>query len=537
MVCKNNHHDRELGEETKMKVVLHKDTLRSKLPIIITVLCIVQPLLDIAGYWQQQFGITNTVTLILRMCMLAGTTLLGVTLSDKKRVYIIEAGVLIVITGLHILACAQNANGYRAPLTDVLNLVRIYYLPIMTINLITFLRQNDKAFYAMQKGLTAAILIIAATQLLSELTGTDPHTYSNHAVGILGWFLWTNSQSAILAMLLPIAICWGANRWPEKIIAVIILTAICEATLYVLAPRLAFGSMVVGGLCTAISLILADHSRWKQAIAIGLVTCLFVASYPLSPTNQRVAFYNRRMELTQKQVTDLQINTSSPKDELSESTSIIGDSDDGIPGRNVKLNEDTLDKMEQLYRAQDMMWSVIDRFGRDKVFEAYDYSTDPMVISQVRKTKITFCKLLMEEAGPLSKLFGLNLNEMTQQRYDKDGILVTDNYDVENDFHGVYFLTGIIGLLLMIGFLLYFGVRALYAVARNYKEYFSSTMAAFAVAYCLGLIHAYFTASILRRNNASIYFAMILAGLLYLSQKKKDEGKISTRTKPSTGNN
>ena len=166
------------------------------------------------------------------------------------------------------------------------------------------------------------------------------------------------------------------------------------------------------------------------------------------------------------------------------------------------------------------MWSMISRFGRDRVFRIYNYTLDPTILGNTRLMKINFCILAMEDAGLPSKLFGLDLKDMTQNRYNAKSELVTDNYDVENDFHGVYFLTGIVGLTLMILFLLYFGVRALIAVIRKPKVSFHLTLASFAMAYGLGLIHAYFTASVLRRNNASVYLAMVLAGLWYLSRKQ-----------------
>ena len=75
--------------------------------------------------------------------------------------------------------------------------------------------------------------------------------------------------------------------------------------------------------------------------------------------------------------------------------------------------------------------------------------------------------------------------------------------------------------VLMLLFLLSFGLRALIAVLRKPKQYFTLHMAAFVIAYGLGLIHAYYTASVLRRNNASIYLAMVLAGLWYLSCRKQ----------------
>ena len=493
-----------------------KEKIRDKLPLLILIFCIIQPFLDIAGYWQARLGIGNGLTMALRMLLLAGSVLLGFILSDRKRVYVYTAMVLACLTGLHVFACLQNDNGYQEPVTDLVNLIRIYFLPMMTICFITFLRQNEKSFSAMKKGMVIDILLIAAVQLISAVTGTDPHTYAVDKTGILGWFLWTNSQSAILGMLAPIAICWVMNRWRDRLLPVALITAISEATLYVLAPRLSYGSLIIVGLGTALCLLIADRKRWKQALVIVLVTCLFVGAYPLSPTYKRLNKNSIRAEKTKQQIRELDITpieTEVPTDT------------DGEPVKDAKprviIDKKTADKYEKLYRSQDTLWSMVDRFGRDKVLEAYGYTLDPTILSNTRTIKIKFCELLMDESGTLSRLFGLNLIEMRYQRYDKDSKLVTDNYDVENDFHGIYFLTGWVGLALMIIFLLWFGLRALWAVIKKPKLCFTPTMAAFALAYGIGLLHAYFTASVLRRNNASVYLAMVLAGLWYLSQRQK----------------
>ena len=494
--------------------------LRAFLPRLILILCILQPLLDVAGYWQSCFGVSNTVTLFLRMALLGGTLLLGFVLSERKRYYLLLAAVLAVLTGLHAFACARAEGSYTEPVNDLINLVRIYSLPLMTLCFITFLKQNDRVFPAMCKGMVLDVLIIAAVQLLSTVTGTDPHTYPVDSTGILGWFLWTNSQSAILAMLAPITICWALRRWENKIVPVALLTAISEATLYVLAPRLAYGSLIAAGVGSAVCLILFDRRRWKQALAITLVTLLFLAAYPFSPTHNRLDSNYGRAQQTLQQLQELDIQLPT---ETELPTNESGEPDAGAKPQLV-LDETTADKLETLYRSQDIIWNMVQRFGRDRVFKIYNYTLDPSVLSNTRTMKIKFCELLMQESGTLSRLFGLNLSQMRVSRFDHYKQPVEDNYDVENDFHGVYFLTGLVGLLLMLAFVLYFGIRAAVRVLRQPKIYFRLAMASFAMAYVLGMIHAYFTASVLRRNNASIYLAMVLAGLWYLSQKPRTDG-------------
>ncbi len=512
------------------KTLNWKERISEKLPILVLVFCVIQPLLDIAGFWQDRLHFANTATMLLRMALLGGAVIIGFLLSDRKRYYFMTAAVLLLLTVGHVLACLQNVNGYREPINDLINLIRIYFLPLMTICFITFLRRNDKVFPAMQKGMLASILLIALAQLLSTLTKTDPHTYSVDGIGILGWFLWTNSQSAILAMLAPVVVCWVIRRTEEdrrprrmilRYVQVAVITVIAEASLYVLAPRLSYFSMLFCGFGVVVCLLITDRKQWKLAVLVLLITALFTAAFPLSPTRQRMNKNDVRMEVSQERIQEEldKLPTTPPETEGPGEETVETETEPEHPDPNAEIERIRRKGLMDIYKSQDIIWSMVERFGFDKVYAVYDETTDAYILSSTRTMKLNFCRLLMQESGPLSHLFGLNLKEMTMERYDKDSVLVTDNYDVENDFHGVYFLTGMIGLALMILFLLWFGIRALLAILRDPKRNLNLTMAAVLMAYAIGLAHAYFTASVLRRNNASIFLAMVLAGLWYLSHR------------------
>ena len=513
-----------------------KSILRKKLPNLILALCLVQPVLDAAGFWQNRLGVSNTVTMLLRMLLLGGTVLLGFFLSDRKRYYFIAAGILLALTAGHIAASLKSLNGYEEPVLDLINLVRIYFLPLSVLCFITFLRQNEDVFPAMQKGMVLDVLIIFGIQIVSVITGTNPYTYAADKVGILGWFMWTNSQSAILAMLCPISICWVARRWNGRLVPVILITAISEVALYLLAPRLSYASLIGSGFGLSVCLLIVDRRRWKQAAAILLITLVFVAVYPFSPTYSRLHANERRAEVAREEVERLDIKIPTrPAVTTAESTEPADTAENPteteVPATEapeIILDNNTAQELEKFYRAHDLIWSMVSRFGRTRVFNIYGYTLDPTVLGNTRLMKINFCKMAMRDSGPLSRLFGLDLKDMTAQRYDAKGRLVTDNYDVENDFHGIYFLTGIVGFAMMCVFLLWFGLRALIAVIKKPKIYFNLQMVSFAIAYGLGLLHAYFTASVLRRNNASIYMAMVLAGIWFLSHRsqvrEKEEG-------------
>ena len=194
-------------------------------------------------------------------------------------------------------------------------------------------------------------------------------------------------------------------------------------------------------------------------------------------------------------------------------------------------------KLNRLYDA--FVHPLVVAYGYDRVEAAYDYTLDASVLGNWRTYKLVFCELLMEDAGPMKHLFGINLMDM--RVFVKEGVfnsetrLWEDDYitmDVENDFHGIYFLLGIVGLVLMLGFLLYFGVRALIRIIRHFKTYFTLEMVGFAGAYCFGMLHAYFTVSVLRRNNASVYMALVLAGMWYLSRKELHEKQAEAHADP-----
>ena len=482
------------------------------LPVLILIFCVLQPLLDVAGFWQDYFQIGNTVTLVMRMALLVGSVGLGFLLSDRKRYYVLLFAVLAGLTSLHV--AANLPGGYEAPAEDILNLFRIYLMPMTAFCLITFLRKGgEPVFRALKTGLFANFLIIAGVELLSVLTGTDPKTYTDDQIGVFGWFLWGNCQSAILSMLAPLVICWALNRWREKLLPIALLSALADAVLYFFGSRLSFGAMVAAGLGMGVCLLIADRSRWKQALAIFLVTAIFTCAFPLSPLARRMRAVDRRF---------------AEKDQIihARETAVPSSADSAEVGEEDLSDLPAEDREQMAWIYKNYFAGVVKRFGLRRVMEKYNYTTDVEILGNDRLHKLYFCEMAMEDSPFLCHLFGLSLadirvfmpNGIYNEKTDtwEDGYA---NYDVENDFHGVYFLLGWVGLGLMIAFLLYFGIRVLGYILRERKACFTVELAAFLGAYGLGLIHAWFTVSVLRRNNASVYLAIVLAGLWYLTRK------------------
>ena len=151
-------------------------------------------------------------------------------------------------------------------------------------------------------------------------------------------------------------------------------------------------------------------------------------------------------------------------------------------------------------------------FGMERTIEHYNYSRDINVITEQRPKKLLFGRMLMEDSPFSARLFGVELARFTVGQ---------NNYDVENDLHGIYFLYGAVGLGAMCLFLLYFIGLIAKALIRDFRRYFTLEAASWGVALVCCLLHVYNTAGVLRRPNASFYLAAVLAAVYYLVKLQK----------------
>lgn len=181
-----------------------KTWLSSHVPHITAGLFLIQPVMDILSYWLQEWGISNLPTLVLRFGVLGFTMLSGWMLSQRKRVYYIAAGVIAFIGLGHIWACMQV--GYASPISDLTNYIRVVQMPITVLCLITFLRQDERSFEAMQLGLTAPSSSPWRWKLSVSSLVTDPGTYTD-GTGITAGFTTPTPKA-------PICVSWYPFPWP-----------------------------------------------------------------------------------------------------------------------------------------------------------------------------------------------------------------------------------------------------------------------------------------------------------------------------------
>lgn len=464
--------------------------IQSRLPLLVFILCMIQPVMDVLSYWLDVAGADNTITLLLRLLVLVATVLTGFVLSRRKWIYFLLCGVLILLAAGHAAVCLYY--GYQDPVGDLTNQVRIYQMPLTVLAFITFFRRDEKCLNAVKWGFLDSFGVIVAVELLATVTQTDPHTYANKGIGVLGWFLTTSAQSAILSMVIPVAILCVLEWKQHHLLFSAGIGALGLGVLYLFATRLTYAALLgcAFGLAASCLLIKVLHKKpyGKTAAvfaALGIVAVLLTGLSPMAANNEKVA---ENAALKQEDILQLVAQDRAAAEA------------EGLTG--TELETAALKSAYEKY-----LPGVTGRFGLERTAEYYGYTTDVVNLSNTRLQKQSYSLMLLQDQ-PLARVFGLELHDLT---YDD----VT--YDAENDFHGIYFLCGGVGLALMIAFIGFFLLRIAVVLVKDFKAYFTLPAAAFGIALICGLAHAYFTAGVLRRPNSNFYLGVLLAAVYVLS--------------------
>ncbi len=456
---------------------MYREKISKNLPAFVFVLFMIQPIMDILSYFTDEFGISKAYTLLLRFAVLLTVLLIGFIVSGRKNIYIITASVLFIYTICHICTCL--AHGYNDPIGDLVNLIRIYQIPVFTISFITFIQANEKVYQGIKYGFIICLAIIAIVEIISVITNTNPYTYENKSIGVIGWFNDSSAQSAVLSTIVPVYAAWSIQKFRKKLPLLIFSLCFSSLILFMYATRLAYITLLITLAGFAITLVIIDRKAVKSIISIMLILVSFIVLIPFSP-----------MDKNQSMVGDNAIKKQVHIDSL-------------VKGS----------KTEDLREAYEFyLGGMVGRFGLEAVAEEYNYSTKASDICDARRMKNTYCSMLMKEQGLSALLFGMELSDMTY-----DGWI----HDVENDFHGILYLTGFTGLLMMVLFLGYFIVLTLKALIINFKGIFNIESAGFGIAFIACMLHAYATCGVLRRPGSSFYLCAILAVIFFITKLKR----------------
>ena len=463
-------------------------------------LIVLQPILDIVAYFQYDSKI-GTIAGYIRLLLMVIIVFYALYKIPKKRNFLILMGIIGIYCILHI------ANGFRVGYLslaeDVSYMAKVLQMPVLGIAF-CYLFKNNSHKKQIINAFVVNFFVIIGTTLIAHLTGTGEYTYKIYKVGYMGWFANATSQSIIIVTLVPFVLYWISRK---KNIFISFITEILSCLVLIAnGTKAAYLSIfiILGGL---IFFYLLDYLLVREKcvkkekskmllLSIGFFVLMIgsVIIYPITPRHL--------VDVSDSGVRDVENQTiEEKKQEISEKLTV----------EEILADPQEKEKLIECYKPL-LNERLVEKFGVEAVLEEYGWMPDSYTMADVRLQKRIYAKLLWEDSDILTKLVGMEFTQM------KDS-------DLENDYAAIYYYYGYLGMGLYILFLIYFVIIVGVVLIKKWKYVFNEFNFTLFMVYVLQLGLAQFSGAILRRPNASIYLALVVALIFYQCQKAKTEGE------------
>ena len=448
--------------------------------LLLSVLILLQPILDICSYFAVKAGFTS-VTTMLRLAIFGCLIIYAFLLSEKKKAYYIFAAIAGVYWLIHMAISARS--GYQSVIADLNGFARTVQLPALTLAFITLFRRAQKYPFAMGKYFSINYFIIGGSIILSFLVNQPVYTYFPK-IGVLGWFATGNAQSCIVSVLAIPALFYSYHRKSNVFFILTMLVAF--SIMFFLGTQVALYSIFITGISFLAVMLWNREKRYVMAgalIVALLVTCI---ALPYSPCRKNA---------------NAEENSISRWEDYIDTGGIAVDTPSQQPETPTYVLQDTL------------LQPLEERFGYEKVLEIYGGEIDAYELIDNRQRKINFCRLAMAEQDIWALLFGCE---------DMDFCYNGDTFDPENDFPAIFFYYGIVGLGLYLAFLLYFVIILAKDIFKSLKKLpREKVFLGLTLALSMGV--AQLSGNVLRRPNVSIFLSLMLAYVYHICKIQKEQ--------------
>ncbi|EEL18531.1 hypothetical protein bcere0016_8330 [Bacillus cereus 95/8201] len=329
------------------------------------------------------------------------------------------------------------------------------------------LKNNEFAFHKIITYFLYATLILSISIIAAMATGTDFPSYPNSKIGSRGWFFAGNDLSSIFAIMFPIVVLYSVHKTTSfSKVYYWIPTVLAMYASIMIGTKVGYGAIVITlGIALFFLFIEYMMHRKKEAKGFTYLVNTIVAAVVLGGllvlTPQTPIAKNMSIHL-----------------QIYEYKKSVQDEKDRKEGKVVKEEEH---KQGELTDSE--MKSLI-YSDRDKFLKVY--------------------KQYYKEAPLSQKLFGMGYA----------GNYTTKMKLVEMDFHDLFFAFGIVGFLMYLLPLLYFGIKIFIRLITNFKKLFSVKHMLLASTLVLSLGIGFMSGHVLTAPAVSIFFVVILAYLI-----------------------
>ncbi|MCR5090272.1 MAG: O-antigen ligase family protein [Oscillospiraceae bacterium] len=467
----------------------------------LTLLFASQPLLDVLAYWTQNERATPAGYIRLAVMLLLPLVLFVKT--ERKR----EFSLFLLVTGLfclmHVMNCLRV--GYISPVFDIRYLASVVQMPLYAVCFILAIR-NDKHRDAAIHGFEAAAGLTLLFFVLAWLTGTGNVTYGE-GLGYSGWVIDDNRNANSTNFVIYASLCVWLALNSRKRGLWLPVSLLIPAIFIWNGTKGCYFSVFVIFLGYALFLVLESRLK-KQTLNRMAVLCFVLVAvfsalvYPWTP----------RCKVTQSQ----QQTAVGHQGEI-EATLM----EQGIDIKDMSVQE-RFENPQVKAVFEHYYWKylgvkpdLIDRFGMDRVLLQYQMSTNVAKLIDARVMERNYADMIFQDADLLTRLVGFEASEV-----GFDGV-----YDMENDWHAIFYYYGYLGFTIYLGFILFFIYRIVKTARRAFLRSF--TVENFALLLCLVLVIglAHFSGATLRRPNVSIWLSLLLALIYYNTEVNADEAE------------
>ncbi|WP_144656185.1 O-antigen ligase family protein [Bacillus tropicus] len=329
------------------------------------------------------------------------------------------------------------------------------------------LKNNEFAFHKIITYFLYATLILSISIITAMATGTDFPSYPNSKIGSRGWFFAGNDLSSIFAIMFPIVVLYSVHKTTSfSKVYYWIPTVLAMYASIMIGTKVGYGAIVITlGIALFFLFIEYMMHRKKEGKGFTYLVNTIVAAVVLGGllvlTPQTPIAKNMSIHL-----------------QIYEYKKSVQDEKDRKEGKVVKEEEH---KQGELTDSE--MKSLI-YSDRDKFLKVY--------------------KQYYKEAPLSQKLFGMGYA----------GNYTTKMKLVEMDFHDLFFAFGIVGFLMYLLPLLYFGIKIFIRLITNFKKLFSVKHMLLASTLVLSLGIGFMSGHVLTAPAVSIFFVVILTYLI-----------------------
>ncbi|BCC51483.1 MULTISPECIES: O-antigen ligase family protein [Bacillus cereus group] len=441
-------------------------------PHFLLLFIVFQPILDLlTSFSIYVLHMSATVGIVVRFAFML--LALGYLLLHHKQQGAKKYILYLCLFGIVLAIGLVNNLMIKSPVSfgeEVKFIIKSVYPIVLLFGYIIALKElknNEFAFHKIITYFLYATLILSISIITAMATGTDFPSYPNSKIGSRGWFFAGNDLSSIFAIMFPIVVLYSVHKTTSfSKVYYWIPTVLAMYASIMIGTKVGYGAIVITlGIALFFLFIEYMMHRKKEGKGFTYLVNTIVAAVVLGGllvlTPQTPIAKNMSIHL-----------------QIYEYKKSVQDEKDRKEGKVVKEEEH---KQGELTDSE--MKSLI-YSDRDKFLKVY--------------------KQYYKEAPLSQKLFGMGYA----------GNYTTKMKLVEMDFHDLFFAFGIVGFLMYLLPLLYFGIKIFIRLITNFKKLFSVKHMLLASTLVLSLGIGFMSGHVLTAPAVSIFFVVILAYLI-----------------------